>query len=269
MVDVAAFAKDLEALGTELRAGVGEADRAHFERMKRWGRAATAVGWATSWMGPNPVSAGLLALGATAKWTIVAHHTLHGGTAGFTKRAKGERPPAATFARGRRRYLDWLDWMDPDAWAHEHNVMHHGRTSETADPDLVEENMRAVRDSRMPRAVRFGVVGFYACTWRLTYYAPNAWQALERARRRRRSAAADAEAPEPEAYATAFDPRTVEGRAFLRSLLPYVLGRYALPALAATPARPPRPSERARERRRRRGDHQPAHLRAHRPEPRG
>ena len=159
---------------------------------------------------------------------------MHGGTAGFAKRAKGARPPAATFARGRRRFLDWLDWMDPDAWAHEHNVMHHARTSETADPDLVEENMRAVRESSLPRAVRFGVVGFYACTWRLTYYAPNAWQALLRARRRRRGeSVADSEVEDT--YATAFDPRTEDGRAFLgRSC--HVLGRYVVPPAVAAPS---------------------------------
>ena len=34
-------------------------------------------GYASAWLLPNPVSAGLIALGDSARWTIVAHHTLH------------------------------------------------------------------------------------------------------------------------------------------------------------------------------------------------
>jgi hypothetical protein len=60
-------------LRKELLADVGPADLAHGQRLARWGRACTALGYATAWIAPNPVSALLLALGNFARWTLVTH----------------------------------------------------------------------------------------------------------------------------------------------------------------------------------------------------
>lgn len=54
---------------------LSEEDLAHLHKIVRWGRRCTALGWATSWAGPNLLSAALLAQGRTARWTMVAHHT--------------------------------------------------------------------------------------------------------------------------------------------------------------------------------------------------
>lgn len=226
--DASAFARDLAALRKELQASIGEADRAHFAKLERWGRIASGLGWATSWMGPNPISAGLIALGTTARWTIVAHHVSHRG---LDRVPGGPRSP--TFGKGRRRYVDWLDWLHPDAWADEHNVAHHSRTGEVADPDLVEHNMQRIREADWPAAAKWAVVGFYACTWRLTYYAPNAWQVHRRKEEQRRSGDA-----EQEPLLAAFDPRTEGGRAFLRSIAPYALARFVAAPAAFLPLGP-------------------------------
>jgi fatty acid desaturase len=233
--DLAAFARDVDALRARLEAGLGPSDLAHFQKMERWGRVATGLGYATAWLGPNPVSVALLALGSTARWTIVAHHVSHRGL----DRVPGapSRYKSKLFARGlRRRVVDWLDWVDPEAWDYEHNVLHHYRVGERADPDLVEHHMDAVRTARLPDAVKLGIVAFYATTWRLVYYAPNTFQVLREARRAKANGGAGAPAEDVDEVETrifrSFDPRTAEGRAFYASIAPYALVRFGLAPLA-------------------------------------
>jgi len=233
--DASAFARDLAGLRAELEESLGEEDLAHFRKMARWGRACTALGYATAWIAPNPVSALLLSLGSTARWTIVTHHVSHRG---LDKLEGG--PRSKTYAKGWRRLVDWLDWMTPEAWAYEHNVLHHYRTGEAADPDLVELNMKKIREADLPRVVKWGIIGFYACTWKLTYYAPNNWQVLRRAeneKRARRGEALDEVAPDATIFSE-MDPRTQNGRAFLGSLLPYGLARFVAAPAAFLPLGP-------------------------------
>jgi fatty acid desaturase len=229
------LARELAALREELVADLGDDERAHFAKMSRWGRACTALGYATAWIAPNPVSAALLSLGTTARWTIVAHHTSHRG---MDKVPGG--PRSTTFAKGWRRWVDWLDWMSPEAWAYEHNSLHHYRTGEEADPDLLERNLEAFRSSDMPRAVKWAVVGFYACTWRLTYYAPSTWQVLRRAENQRKAKRGEPheEVPLHSPHVAEADPRTPHGRAFLRSLAPYAFTRFVAAPAAFLPLGP-------------------------------
>ena len=234
-LDYDAFARDLDAVRAEVGAAPDAEDLAHLRRMIRWGNACTAFGYATGWVAPNPLSAVALSLGMTARWTIVAHHVMHRGA----DRAPGV-PPSLTrkrFARGWRRWVDWPDWMTPAAWDHEHNHLHHARTSDPGDPDLVEAHLESVRQAKVPRALKYAVVGFYALTWKFTYYAPNTLALLRRAERRR---AANVP-PDPDAPTTdvpilrALDPRTEDGRAYwTQCALPYGLYRFvAIPALFA------------------------------------
>lgn len=172
-IDLEGFAREVQALRREILASLGEEDLAHLRKMERWGRTATAVGLATAWAGPNPVSALGLALGRGTRW-LVMHHVGHRGY----DRVPGvpAKYTSAVFATGRRRFLDWPDWIEPEAWKHEHNVLHHANTSEEADPDLIERNAAWVH--RLPEPVRWVMLGFLAATWRATYYAPNTMGAL-------------------------------------------------------------------------------------------
>ena len=241
-VDRAAFARDIDGIRKDAVASLSPADLEHLRKMERWGRACTGLGYATAWIAPNPFSTLLLSTGSMARWTIVVHHVSHRGM---------ERVPGVpaeytsrVFARGSRRWLDWLDWIAPEAWDHEHNVLHHFRTGEIADPDLVEENVAALRDPRVPLPLRYAAVAFYALTWKLTYYAPSTFQVLLRARARREAGtvlpdpgAHDARGPQ--SYASSFDPRTASGREFLRTCVaPYALVRFGLLPLAFAPLGP-------------------------------
>jgi fatty acid desaturase len=132
-----------------------------------------------------------------------------------------------TFARGVRRLADWLDWIVPEAWRREHDVLHHHHTGEIEDPDLVEVSARAVRDAAAPRPLKYLALALLACTWKLTYYAPSTLRAL----RRPHDAAPG---PPPRGHhVRLFNPLTAEGRdLWRRCVLPYATFRFAaVPAL--------------------------------------
>jgi fatty acid desaturase len=237
--DPAAFERDLLALRAEIDAKVGSDDLRHLKKMERWARTCTLLGYATAWIAPNPVSAFLISQGNTARWTIVMHHVSHRAL----DRVPGvpERLTSKRFARGARRLLDWLDWILPEAWHHEHDVLHHYHTGDEGDPDLVEDHASVVRDAEVPLPLKYAAVAFYACTWKWSYYAPNTLAVLHRARRRRSTMGAPQTPPAPppsqhasaERYSFLFSPLTPEGRElWSRCLLPYATVRFALiPAL--------------------------------------
>ncbi|HEX8824669.1 MAG TPA: fatty acid desaturase [Archangium sp.] len=229
-LDEEAFARDLQTLRTEAEASLGPKDLAHFRKIERWGRVCSLLGYATAWLAPNPLSALLIAQGNTARWTMMAHHSTHRGydrVPGVPARITNRH-----FATGWRRMLDWPDWIHPEAWRHEHNALHHGRTGETADPDLVEETTGFLRRSSMPLPVKYAIVAFFAFTWKLTYYAPNTFLEWQRAERRRAGVPDDGASPP---LITAFNPLRAEGRAFWATcILPYAALRFVLlPALFA------------------------------------
>lgn len=166
-VNLDAFLADLKAMREDVNAQLSEADYAHLKSVERRGQLATLLGFATAWIAPNPFSAVALALGRSTRWLLM-HHVSHRGYdrvpgVPVSRTSKG-------FAAGFRRFIDWADWMIPDAWAYEHNVLHHSHTGEEADPDLLERN--AVELQQKPLAYRYLVVALLGLTWRASYYAP-------------------------------------------------------------------------------------------------
>lgn len=146
--NAAEFVAELDALRARARDEFEAEDAEHLLKIERWGRWCSRLGWASAWLPPNPVSALLIAQGRTTRWAMIAHHVLHRGY----DRVPGvpERLTSRRFAAGRRRWLDWNDWIDPQAWAFEHNQQHHYRLGEDADPDLVELNADWLRDAAWP-----------------------------------------------------------------------------------------------------------------------
>jgi fatty acid desaturase len=234
-LDIDAFTRELDALQSSLREQAGDADLRHLRKIETWGRLATAIGLATSWIAPNPISILGLSFGRFVRWTAVAHPVCHRGYDRIENTPEGRRGSA--FARGWRRLVDWLDWLDPDAWHEEHNLAHHYRLNEDADPDLVERNLAWLRASRLPRWVRFALVPLVAASWKFVYYAPSSLEALARSEARR------AGEPEPISPERALERRWSAGglwsflprvttRLWLRSWAPYALVHFALlPAL--------------------------------------
>ncbi len=227
-VDLAAFLADVQALRRELDAELDVEDLTHLRKVERWGRAATAVGLLTCWIAPNPLSAAALSIGRSTRWMLM-HHVGHRGY----DRVPGApvRYTSKTFARGRRRWLDWLDWMLPEAWIYEHNVLHHSHTGEDGDPDQVERNTEVLRASGLPKAARYALVAGLAATWRATYYAPETMRQWLT----RRGGPADA------ADLTIDDKTreaTIRRRLVSDSYLPYALANFALLPAAFLPLGP-------------------------------
>jgi len=175
--DRAGFARELQQLGRQLRASVDAADFAHLKKMQRWGRMSTLAGLLLATIAVNPIAIFLLSLGNVARWSQIAHHVMHRGYDRVPNLPR--RYHSQHFARGWRRFVDWLDWMDTAAWAHEHNHLHHHHTGEIHDPDLVEHHARITRNPKLPRPVKWLLLVFLMCTWKLSYYAPNTLFALQ------------------------------------------------------------------------------------------
>ena len=125
--------------------------------------------------------------------------------------------------------MDWLDWMTPEAWRHEHNLLHHCRLNEDpGDPDLVEALVE--KDRPRPRWVRWLLVAAYSIAWKPLYYGPNTLRLHLNAAARRRDPSAVPVAPGDPAVFNPFHPY---GRqVWLRCWLPYGVWKFAVvPAL--------------------------------------
>ena len=190
---------DIEQIKESLGVATEE-DFQHLLKLQRWGRISTisgyfiifiislleitsyALGSVGFWISAL-ASASLLGVGNVSRWANVAHPILHGAydkvpniPVKYTK---------AGFAKKGRRYLDWLDWIKPEAWVHEHNIMHHYHLGEDDDPDNVENNLQWLIQSNIPMWARYLIVYAFAGTWKFSYYAPNTLKILENKKRRK------------------------------------------------------------------------------------
>jgi fatty acid desaturase len=191
-IDKEQLKKDIE----EAKATVGvanEEDFQHLLKMERWGRMFTFSGYslilalsiAELMLGGLSsfifwslaiLAAIFISTGNVGRWANVTHPILHGG---YDKVPNiPNKYKKKYFAQGNRRYLDWLDWIKPDAWMYEHNIMHHYHLGELDDPDNVERNMQWLIQSNVPMWARRVMVYLFAGTWKFTYYAPNTLRIL-------------------------------------------------------------------------------------------
>lgn len=174
-LDYDGFGKEVAALGKELQSQGGPEDVEHLNKILRWRNIAGIVGLATVWTTPNPLTILALSTWTYASWTMVAHHTCHGGY----NRVDAGKYNSRGFALGpARRLIDWLDWMKPEAWNVEHNRLHHYRLNEDYDPDLVQRNLSFLRDMKIPMIFKYATVAFFLPIWKWFYYASNTYKEL-------------------------------------------------------------------------------------------
>jgi fatty acid desaturase len=175
-LDYDAFARDVAELGKELRASTGDDDVRHLQKIVQWRNVAAIVGLSTVWMTPNPLTVAAISTWIYASWTMIAHHTCHGGY----NRVDAGRYNSRGFALGLlNRVVDWLDWMQPEAWNVEHNRLHHYRLNEGKDPDLVQRNLYFLRDANVPLPFKYATVALFLPIWKWFYYAPNTYKELK------------------------------------------------------------------------------------------
>ena len=234
-LDYQAFTAELEALHQRLRRSISEDDFQHLRKIESWGRLCSLAGFATAWLAFNPLSALLISTGQVCRWACLTHHIRHRGY----DRVPGipHRYTSKGFARGWRRWIDWPDWLVPEAWDFEHNVLHHYHTGEKLDPDILEDRVALMRRLKVPLALKYLVAAFFMLTWKLTYYAPNTlWMLQQRRARPGRIGLEERIAGhQPTAFhgAPLWWPLTAGALEFWgRCVLPYALLRFALlPAL--------------------------------------
>ena len=196
--------KQLQIDIDEIKKTIGattEEDFQHLLKLEKWGRGSTLTGFAIiviisllsvtetgistlAFFELGTIAAILISTGNVARWANVTHPILHGAY---------DKVPNIPFrytkdgyAVGNRRWIDWLDWIKPDAWAFEHNIMHHYHLGEDDDPDNVEKNLAWLHKTKIPMFFKYVVVYGFAAVWKLVYYAPNTLRILENKERIKR-----------------------------------------------------------------------------------
>jgi hypothetical protein len=180
-LDYQGFGHEVTRLGKELQAIGGTEDVQHLQKIVSWRNACAIVGLATVWMTPNPLTVLALSTWTYASWTMIAHHTCHGGYNRHPDANGKNAFSSRGFALGSvmQRCRDWLDWMAPEAWNVEHNRLHHYCLNELSDPDLVQRNLGTVRESSAPNIAKYATVALLFPIWKWFYYAPNTFKELQ------------------------------------------------------------------------------------------
>ena len=237
-IDQAQLQKDIDDIKKRLK--VGQKDFEHLLKLERWGKMFTYSGFAliaivtilnTFHSGMSEfdfwffgiIGAFFIGVGNVARWSNVTHPILHGA---YDKVSNiPHRYTKAGFAAGNRRYIDWLDWIKPDAWAYEHNIMHHYHLGELDDPDNVEKNLEWLHDSKVPMFFKYAVIYIFAAVWKLAYYAPNTQRILQNKENKTVNELREQE--------YSFSPFTQKGRELWKDyILPYGLFQFVfLPLL--------------------------------------
>jgi len=190
-VDQKQLEMDIDAIKVTIGERTQE-DFTHLLKLERWGRFATFSGFflivllsiftyqqmisSFVFWSLGIFASLLMAVGNVARWANVTHPILHGAYDKVPNIPK--RYTKNGFAKGHRRWIDWLDWIKPDAWAFEHNIMHHYHLGELDDPDNVEKNLEWLHKKKMPMFLKYTIVYGFAAFWKVAYYAPNTLRIL-------------------------------------------------------------------------------------------
>ena len=237
-VDKNQLQKDIEEIKEKI-GPVSQEDFQHLLKLERWSRAATFGGFfmiyiitalevsvglgSFGFWTLGIIAAILIGVGNVTRWADITHPILHGAydkvpNVPLKYKKKG-------YARGTRRYVDWLDWIKPDAWEYEHNIMHHYHLGEDDDPDNVEKNLQWLINSSAPMFAKKMIVYAFACVWKPVYYAPNTMRILDNKERRKNK--------QPETTKYHYLPVSDTGRKLWKDFyLPYGLFQFvAMPLL--------------------------------------
>ncbi len=221
-VDRKLLVKDLNEIHQDVLSRIGEKDFQHLKKMERWGKICSLLGYGTAWIIPNPISALLMSQGSFTRWTQMTHPIVHKG---YDKISDiPARYTSKQFAKGWRRFLDWPDWITPEGWHQEHDILHHYNLGEKSDPDHLQYNMEWLRQSNVPMWLRFIIVSGFTAVWKILYYTPRTHKEL-----RLSSARQNGEGIPEITRKGAWSLFTKEGRAlWFQSLLAYAGFRFVL-----------------------------------------
>ena len=177
-LDLKQFTADIEEIREFTKTIPAEDQMAHLNRMVLISNMFRAIGLACAVLAPNPLTWFCLSMYTTMRWTIIGHHTCHGG---YDRADETKHYNRFKFGIGpMRRFMDWFDWFLPEAWNLEHNNYHHFHLGErTLDPDLVEDNLEIVQKLPVSDLAKRAIMYCVAIpTWRWAYYASNTYKEL-------------------------------------------------------------------------------------------
>ncbi len=167
------FESELTSLAKIMREREDSGDMKHLTAIVNWTNFIGLIGIATLWYRVSIIPIFCISTYTFVRTFAIGHHTCHGG---YDKVGKGTKYNRFIFALGRyRRFMDWFDWILPEAWNFEHNNRHHYHLGELADPDLPEENMMSLRNANVPLPVKYIIVFLLMITWKYIYYASNTY----------------------------------------------------------------------------------------------
>jgi fatty acid desaturase len=169
------FEKELNDLAKQIREEECDDDMTHLNQIINWTNIFGLIGLFTCWYSISIIPIICISTYTFAKWTIIGHHTCHGG---YDKVGKGTKYNRFIYGLKWRRFIDWFDWFLPEAWNIEHNNRHHYHLGEVLDPDLVENNMNYVRNSKIPIFIKYLFILVLMLTWKYIYYASNTYKEL-------------------------------------------------------------------------------------------
>lgn len=139
----------------------------HLQKVLWTNRAFFILGYGISWTGINPISMIFLGIYLSLSWTIVMHHINHGA---YNGKEYPKRYHSKNFAKGWRRYINWIDWMYPPAWDREHNILHHMYVNETKDPDQLSYWEGQQTPNQRHPWINYSILLLKGLTWRIIYY---------------------------------------------------------------------------------------------------
>ncbi len=172
------FLKRLKTIRSEIVDNFSEKDYEHFKDFKKKKMLFKILAYTTAPFFPNPVTISSFAVNRIGNWLTMhfISHKAYDKVPGVPEYLKSKN-----FAKGKKRFTQWLDWILPEAWDYEHNILHHTYTGEALDPDIIEANMEHVlfgHYEKIPKIFRFSFFVGTIGTWRWSYYAPNTLLAL-------------------------------------------------------------------------------------------
>jgi fatty acid desaturase len=167
--------EDVEKLQKELVSLQGSEDINHIHHIIYITNICMFFGIATLWLPWYYVFPSiLLSTGICARWTMIAHHTCHGGYDTYNDpRYNRFKFGAGSF---QRRFNDWFDWMLPEAWNIYHNNLHHYNLGTTTDPDLHEHIFDSFREGKVPLISKYIQLIFLASIWKWKHLSPTTYK---------------------------------------------------------------------------------------------
>ena len=170
-LDFEKIEKEFNNLKKEIEPSNSE-DIEQFNKLKLFERSISFLGYITAWIIPfNIFSAFLISFSKFIRWMSISHSILHNSY--NSKDIDSKEYKDKSYAKYGKRYLDWIDWIEPSLWEYEHNKKHHYHLGEKYDPESSIKNILWIKNVNLPIFIKYIIVIMFSFIWKFTYFIPN------------------------------------------------------------------------------------------------